>query len=109
MFKKLRLNLPIEHPLHAEVVRSRLKLFVCPSVDVPDDQFTITTASNTALVVVGPSSYAATCGPDDSETTAEKGLGVFYRNKKARFADITDGTTYTVFLGDRAWNQTNGT
>jgi prepilin-type processing-associated H-X9-DG protein len=39
---------------------------------------------------------------------APTGDGVFYRNSKTRIPDITDGTSQTVLLGDRAWSQTNG-
>jgi prepilin-type processing-associated H-X9-DG protein len=34
--------------------------------------------------------------------------GVLYRNSKVRIADITDGTTYTIVVAERAWAQTNG-
>jgi prepilin-type N-terminal cleavage/methylation domain-containing protein/prepilin-type processing-associated H-X9-DG protein len=109
VYRTLAFNLPVEHPANAAAVKSRIKMFLCPSDEVPPTSFLITTPANNPLVSVGPSSYAATCGPDDSETTAETGLGVFYRNSKTRFADVPDGVSYTIFLGDRAWNQTHGT
>lgn len=109
LYNTINFTLPIEHPRNAWAVKRKLKLFICPSDDIPVSSFTITTAANANLVEVGPSSYAATCGPDESEATAETGLGVFYRNSKTRFADVTDGVSNTIFLGDRAWNQTKGT
>ena len=34
--------------------------------------------------------------------------GTFYRNSTTRLADLTDGTTHTCLIGDRAWGNTNG-
>ena len=34
------------------------------------------------------------------------GEGVFYRNSHICIADITDGTSNTILIGDRAWSQT---
>jgi prepilin-type processing-associated H-X9-DG protein len=59
--------------------------------------------------LLGASSYAATVGSDASEVDDLVGNGIFYRNSKTRMTDITDGTSHTVMLGDRAWSQTNGT
>ena len=36
------------------------------------------------------------------------GLGVFYRNSRTRFPDITDGTSQTVMIGERAWAGLSG-
>ena len=47
-------------------------------------------------------------GQDASEVDDLTGDGVFYRNSKTRIADIHDGTSNTVMIGDRAWAQTNG-
>ena len=61
------------------------------------------------LCIAAASSYAATVGQDASEVDAPKGDGVFYRNSKTRIGDITDGTSQTVLIGDRAWvREANG-
>jgi prepilin-type processing-associated H-X9-DG protein len=36
------------------------------------------------------------------------GLGIFYRNSRTRITDITDGTSQTVMIGERAWQDSNG-
>ena len=57
------------------------------------------------MALLAPSSYAATCGPDASDVADPTGLGVFYRNSQTRLTDVTDGTSQTVLIGDRAWAQ----
>jgi prepilin-type processing-associated H-X9-DG protein len=47
-------------------------------------------------------------GQDASDVDGPSGDGVFYRNSRTRIRDITDGTSNTTMIGDRAWSQTNG-
>src|SRR5262249_4612097 len=70
--------------------------------------FAVTDASFGNVCMAAPSSYAATVGSDASEVDDPTGDGVFYRNSKTRLAEITDGTSATVFVGDRAWVDTMG-
>ncbi len=91
-----------------EAIQATVKVFLCPVDQTPSTPFAVVDASLAPLVLAGPSSYAATVGDDASEVDAPTGNGVFYRNSKTRFADMTDGTSQTTMVGDRAWLDTKG-
>jgi prepilin-type N-terminal cleavage/methylation domain-containing protein/prepilin-type processing-associated H-X9-DG protein len=95
---------PIQGQTAAQAV---LPLLLCPS-DVATGPFTATDATGAPVAVLGPTSYAATVGSDASDCADPAGNGIFYRNSRTRIADITDGTSQTVMIGDRAWAQTQG-
>jgi prepilin-type processing-associated H-X9-DG protein len=48
-------------------------------------------------------------GGDESDTFGPAGLGVCYRNSQTRLSDITDGTSLTLLIGERAWSNVKGT
>ncbi len=107
LYRKINFTLPIQDSRNAAAVQTFVKLYICPSDEVATGPFLVSGTSGSGFLAA-PCSYAATCGPDASEVDAETGLGVFYRNSRIRFADIHDGTSNTVMIGDRAWGQTNG-
>jgi prepilin-type N-terminal cleavage/methylation domain-containing protein/prepilin-type processing-associated H-X9-DG protein len=105
--------LPIEDPSNASGVQQRLPIFLCPSDIYPDSPFTITSDPADTVVVIQttPCSYAGNVGNDSSEVddNAVRWNGVLYRNSQIRLDDITDGTSTTIVIGERAWAQTKGT
>ena len=108
LYRSLNLSLPIEHPANAAGVRPMLPVFVCPSEVSTLNPFAVPNAFGSAMVTAGPSSYAACCGGDESEPDGPDGLGVFFRNSRTRMTDVTDGTSNTIFIGERAWSNANG-
>jgi prepilin-type processing-associated H-X9-DG protein len=89
-------------------VQTVVKTLLCPSDRVPPAAFDVPDAFGKSLAKAAPSSYAACCGGDESATTDDAGKGVFYRNSKTRIADITDGTSHTILVGEKAWANAKG-
>ncbi len=106
LYRQINLAQPVQNSAAAQAV---LPGFLCPSDLTSPGPFTVTSAGGAPVAVLGPSSYAATCGPDASDVADPTGLGVFYRNSQTRLTDVTDGTSQTVLAGDRAWSQAMGT
>ncbi|HEV2969012.1 MAG TPA: DUF1559 domain-containing protein [Pirellulales bacterium] len=108
VFKQISFPAPIEAPTNAVAVRSLIPLYRCPSDFSPQTGFAVSDGSGNTLATAAPSSYAACCGGDESDVTAQTGAGIFFRNSQTTIAQITDGTSKTILIGERAWANTNG-
>jgi prepilin-type processing-associated H-X9-DG protein len=105
LYRQIDLRQPVEK---SSAIQVMLPIFLCPSDQPAGSAFVLTDGTLTPLCSAAASSYGATVGQDASEVDAPTGDGVFYRNSRTRIADIVDGASQTVLLGDRAWIQTNG-
>jgi prepilin-type N-terminal cleavage/methylation domain-containing protein/prepilin-type processing-associated H-X9-DG protein len=108
VFNMVKQNLPIQDTAHSSVIRQRFSAFLCPSDLTPDDAFPISDESGNLVATATPASYAACIGGDESDATANKCLGIFYRNSRTRIAEITDGTSKTILVGERSWSNAKG-
>jgi prepilin-type processing-associated H-X9-DG protein len=113
LYRKLDFRLSLTDPKNATPVAMFLSGFVCPSDIYSTSPFTIASDAAGAMPVVqvAPSSYVGCVGNDSSavDDNTVPWNGILYRNSKTRVSDITDGTAYTIVVGERAWCQVNGT
>ena len=108
LYRSINFSLPVEAPANATAIATRVNFMLCPSDPVPDTTFAVPDGFGNSLATAAPASYAACAGGDESDTFAETGLGIFYRNSKTRIADITDGTSHTILIGERSWGNSEG-
>jgi prepilin-type N-terminal cleavage/methylation domain-containing protein/prepilin-type processing-associated H-X9-DG protein len=102
--QQLKLNQPVQN---SPAIQTVIKPYLCPSDLLPSEPFPVPDASGNLVTQAAPCSYAACVGGDESDTFGPSGLGVFYRNSHTRITDITDGTSNTLLVGDRAWSNAN--
>jgi prepilin-type N-terminal cleavage/methylation domain-containing protein len=111
LYKAIHLDLPVADPKNAKPIAVVLSAYLCPSDVLPEGNpptFSVPDAFGKAVATAAPSSYAACVGGDESAPDEDTGLGVFYRNSHIRIADITDGTSKTILIGERGWANANG-
>jgi prepilin-type processing-associated H-X9-DG protein len=81
-----------------------LTVYLCPS-DMLVGVFTVQ-ANNGQVVQVAQANYVGMFGDGPIIATQAGGVGdgVFYRNSTTRIADVLDGTSTTIFVGERSSN-----
>ena len=105
--ERLNFDVKVGDPLNATTRMQGLAVFRCPS-DVAPEHWTVVAAGTTnPLVDVASASYAGVFGKDNLESC--NGLppgmpctsnGAFFLNSHVRFADVKDGLTTTMFIGE---------
>jgi len=102
--RQINLGLDIQHASNATPRNQMLSIFLCPS-----DDFIGTFTPPGASVSIAHGNYVAMFGDFEIEDNPAKGNGMFFRNSRIRFADVTDGTSNTLMIGERSSNLSKAT
>ena len=102
IYNAINFELSVDLPANITVRLSRIRSYICPS----DDEVPVVPVRNeadtTTLTEVSTGNYVGSngigeIGPDD-------GMGIFFLNSRTRIADIRDGTSNTLCVGERSFN-----
>jgi len=108
LYYAINFNLPLQDPQNAPVTQAVIPEYLCPSDIVESGPFAVPDAFGNTVAMAAPSSYAACVGSDDSSTTDPTANGIFYRNSPTSMADVRDGLSSTIMVGEKAWSNANG-
>jgi prepilin-type N-terminal cleavage/methylation domain-containing protein/prepilin-type processing-associated H-X9-DG protein len=137
LYKGLRLDLPCWAAENAPLVKTKLSVFLCPSSAGPRDGFALHRYTGTSdnpedagpfspAIFFAHSHYVTNAGQngpwnrppaysyDYTTPCTVNGVpdvinGPFYRNSNTRVAQVTDGLSQTVFVGEGSSRLTNKT
>lgn len=104
---QIQWSLPLWHASNQTAVQTRIATFLNPAAINYDGLTNVKNSSGTSLAQLGKSHYVANVGQDEPWGYVPPLLhwqqvasGPFYRNSRTRLADVTDGLSSTVFLGE---------
>jgi prepilin-type N-terminal cleavage/methylation domain-containing protein len=107
LYNQLRTDRPCWDAVNATATIVNLPVFLNPSATNSNGPMTVRDAMGTQLARFGRSHYAANAGQDEPwgyqlEDYANIADGPMYRNSRTRAADVSDGLSNTVFIGEHS-------
>jgi prepilin-type N-terminal cleavage/methylation domain-containing protein/prepilin-type processing-associated H-X9-DG protein len=125
-YKQINFNVAVGTGVNKQVSQQLLTIFLCPS-DLGQEMCVLYNWNSLAVTKVAYANYVGCNGWEECFSGAggnpqpgpgadglagafgKAGVGVFYRNSRNRFADVTDGTSNTIFVGERSSNHAPST
>jgi len=104
-------GMPIGHAGNQRFRETSLSLFLCPS-DPADKLFMLhrgTGSGAPPMFEIARANYVAVFGTRTVEANPGTGDGTFFQNSSVRFADVRDGLSNTLLVGERCSRLDNAT
>jgi prepilin-type N-terminal cleavage/methylation domain-containing protein len=105
----IRFDLPIDDPANQQARETLIPLLICGSEANPklfdigaDDAPGNNVDGGTPLFKVARSNYVGVFGTLEIEDDPSRGNGTFFHHSRTRFADVVDGLSNTLVIGERS-------
>lgn len=107
LYRQFDTRRPCWDPFNAPAAANNLPVFLCPSATNSSGLMPVRDASGSLLATFGRSTYVANAGQDEPwGYTVEDYYGIadgpMFRNSRVRVADVSDGLSNTVFIGEHS-------
>jgi prepilin-type N-terminal cleavage/methylation domain-containing protein/prepilin-type processing-associated H-X9-DG protein len=107
LHRRIDFTKDIRDPANAYARSYSLKLFLCPSDTPPGPTFTVVDEGGASLCDLAFGNYVGMGGTNEvtgypDTSGGPQYQGVLLRNGRVRVTDITDGSSNTLFVGERA-------
>ncbi len=104
-FNATNFQTAINDPSNASVRSIALSIFLCPSSTGGRGPVSVSDATGKLLAGdLSPGQYVASAGQLEADDSPGNNNGVFFRNSAVRPADVSDGASQTLLLGERSRN-----
>ena len=95
-FHAANFSQPLWHASNSTTATTAVGFYVCPSDDTSPGRFLERDG-----LLYAKSSYVASFGPGNTDANPDDRRGLFSRNSRTGFAEVTDGLSQTLAAGER--------